>query len=61
METDYPYISDELLNRLIKDNPNTLPTTPLSDFELGKLIGKQELITKFQVEHDSQRDSTEEE
>ena len=46
----YPFISDELIEVLKRDFPNTLPKKELSPFELGKLVGHQEVIEKLITE-----------
>lgn len=43
----YPPISGELINKLMGDFPNKLPTDKISEFELGVLIGQQRVITKL--------------
>lgn len=41
---NYPTISDSIIKYLTEICPDNLPRTQISDFELGKLVGKQELI-----------------
>lgn len=50
--TNYPPISNELIKCLQSDFPDKLPREHLSDFELGKLVGHQELIEKLIAEKD---------
>lgn len=50
METKYPIITDELITALKTDFPNVLPTKYINDFELGKLLGQQEIINKLIAE-----------
>ena len=40
----YPLISDATIQYLHEAFPNKLPTTKVSEFELGRLIGMQEII-----------------
>lgn len=49
-EKTYPPISDKLIECLERDYPNTLPRTYKDSFELGVLIGQQEIIDKLKVE-----------
>ena len=47
---NYPYISDELIYKLKQDFPNELPKNEVTPFELGRLIGQQQVIEKLTVE-----------
>lgn len=47
IDSKYPAISDELINKLMYDFPDKLPTDKISEFELGVLIGQQKVITKL--------------
>ncbi len=47
IDSKYPAISEELINKLMYDFPNRLPTDKISEFELGILIGQQRVITKL--------------
>lgn len=47
---DYPNISDKLLECLINDFPDNLPRKYLTEFELGVLVGHQEVIDKLKIE-----------
>lgn len=47
---NYPLISDKLIESLQRDFPNKLPTKQLNDFEIGRLIGQQDIINKLIVE-----------
>jgi len=49
-ETNYPFISDELINALKKDFPDVIPRKELSGYQQGKLVGHQEVIEKLIVE-----------
>jgi hypothetical protein len=40
-----PYIDTDLIDYLEHKWPNKLPTTELAGFELGKLVGIQEVIS----------------
>lgn len=46
----YPFVSDELIMKLKDDFPNQLPKKEITPFELGKLVGQQEVIDKLIVE-----------
>lgn len=50
LNTNYPFISDELIMVLQRDFPNKLPMRELSSFELGKLVGHAEVIEKLITE-----------
>lgn len=43
----YPIISNKLIKRLKEDYPNKLPDKQVSDFELGRLVGRQDIIDKL--------------
>lgn len=47
---NYPNISDKLICCLKRDYPNILPENQLNDFELGRLIGQQDIIKKLVLE-----------
>lgn len=47
---NYPNIEDKLIACLIRDYPNTLPENKLDDFELGRLIGQQDIIKRLKSE-----------
>ena len=47
IDSKYPAISDELINKLMYDFTDKLPTDKISEFELGVLIGQQKVITKL--------------
>lgn len=49
-QTKYPVISDDLINALETDFPNKLPQNYVDEFELGKLLGQQEVINKLKAE-----------
>lgn len=49
-EKTYPTITDELIKALEKDFPNTLPKTFIDKYELGVLIGQQQVIEKLKIE-----------
>lgn len=46
----YPDVSDLLIKKLKDDFPNQLPKTEVTPFELGRLVGQQEVIEKLIVE-----------
>lgn len=46
----YPPIPESLIECLYRDFPNTLPRRELSTFELGRLIGQQDIIEKLKFE-----------
>lgn len=46
----YPIISDALIQVLQRDFPNKLPQKEISAFELGRLLGQQDVINKLIVE-----------
>jgi hypothetical protein len=48
--TNYPVITDELINCLQRDFPNKLPTTNIDNFELGRLVGQQDILEKLLAE-----------
>lgn len=47
---DYPIISDKLIECLTRDYPDVLPRKFKDSFELGILIGQQQIIDKLKVE-----------
>ena len=47
---NYPIIEDKLIDCLKRDYPNCLPEDLLTDFELGRLIGQQDVIKKLIAE-----------
>ena len=51
-ENYYPLITDKLLQALERDFPNELPKKQISEFELGVLIGHQQVIDKLKFEKD---------
>lgn len=46
----YPQIPDSLIECLYRDFPNILPRKELTPFELGRLIGQQDIIDKIKFE-----------
>lgn len=48
--SNYPIISDALIEKLKADFPNKLPTKEVNSFELGRLIGQQDIIDKLTME-----------
>lgn len=54
----YPIISDKLIECLKKDFPNQLPKMKISEFELGILVGNQQVIDKliYEKERNENRD-----
>lgn len=51
-DTLYPEFSLKLIEKLMDDFPDKLPDKQVSDFELGKLIGQQNIIKKLRFEYD---------
>lgn len=49
-EKTYPPISDKLIECLEKDYPDKLPRNYKDSFELGILIGQQQIIDKLRIE-----------
>lgn len=47
---NYPPISDKLIQSLESDFPNKLPTNYIDSYELGVLIGQQNIINKLKIE-----------
>ena len=47
---NYPNIADKLIDCLVRDYPNILPENKLDDFELGRLIGQQDIIKRLKSE-----------
>ncbi len=62
-QINYPAISDALIEVLKRDYPNTLPKKEVSPFELGRLIGQQEVVDKliFEKEFNEKNPLNEEE
>ena len=52
----YPPISEMLLKSLNRDFPDVLPRKLLSEFELGRLVGQQEVIDKLKSEAEERED-----
>ena len=50
ISNDYPNISDKLIECLTRDYPDVLPRKFKDSFELGILIGQQQIIDKLKVE-----------
>lgn len=46
-KNNYPAISDALIEVLKRDYPNKLPDRDISAFELGRLIGQQDVVDKL--------------
>lgn len=46
----YPDVSDLLIKKLQDDFPNKLPKHEITPYELGRLVGQQEVIEKLIVE-----------
>lgn len=53
---DYPVITNELIECLQRDFPDKIPRKQLSEFELGKLVGHQEVVDKLIVEKEYNED-----
>ena len=49
---DYPEISDKLIECLERDFPDKLPRQQISEYELGVLVGRMDVIDKLKVEKD---------
>ena len=49
---DYPEISDKLIECLERDFPDKLPRQKISEYELGVLVGRMDVIDKLKVEKD---------
>lgn len=47
---DYPLISDKLIDCLVRDFPDRLPRNFKDMYELGILIGQQQVIDKLKAE-----------
>lgn len=47
---DYPLISDKLIDCLVRDFPDKLPRNFKDMYELGILIGQQQVIDKLKAE-----------
>ena len=58
---NYPYISDKTVKYFKEAFPDKLPTKQVSEFELGKLIGKQEIIRHLEFINKQQYESNDEE
>lgn len=49
-EYDYPVISDKLIECLSRDFPDKLPREYVDNYELGILVGQQQIIDKLKAE-----------
>lgn len=49
-EYDYPTISDKLIQCLTRDFPDRLPRDYKDKYELGILVGQQQVIDKLKTE-----------
>lgn len=49
-EKTYPAISDKLIECLERDYPDKLPRSFKDSYELGILIGQQQIIDKLRIE-----------
>ena len=49
-KNNYPNISDRLIECLERDFKDKLPRTYKTEFELGILIGQQQVIDKLKIE-----------
>ena len=52
----YPYISEILIQCLLRDYPNTLPMKELSPYEQGIFTGQQMVRNKLKFEMDESED-----
>lgn len=51
---DAPTVTSSLLAHLRKLYPDRLARAPLSDFEQGRAVGRQDVIDKLQQLHDKE-------
>jgi len=49
---NYPEISDKLIECLERDFPDKLPRQKISEYELGVLTGRMDVIDKLKFEKD---------
>lgn len=49
-EYDYPEISDKLIECLERDFPDKIPRHQISEYELGILVGRMDVIDKLKIE-----------
>lgn len=54
---EYPQISDLLIEVLERDFPNKLPKDYIDKYELGVLIGQQQVIDKLKTEKEYQENN----
>ena len=50
----FPYVERTLLDYLSKVFPNTLPLAPVSEAELARLVGQQDVVSKLRDIHNEQ-------
>ena len=51
MNNKYEALEQSIIDALLEDFPNALPTHEVTPFEFGRLIGQQEIIRKLQIEY----------
>lgn len=50
----FPYVERMILDYLSKVFPNTLPLAPVSEAELARLVGQQDVVSKLRDIHNEQ-------
>lgn len=58
---NYPYIPYDIVDYFIKVFPDNLPSKEVGVFELGRLIGQQDVIKQIKTVHKWSEESLEEE
>ena len=53
---DYPFINESLIKTLMRDFPDVLPENELTYFEIGRLVGRQDVIKKLRAEFNKQQE-----
>lgn len=53
-QQEYPFIDEKLIQCLENDYPNILPTKYVDEFELGRLMGQQDIIYRLKREKEYQ-------
>lgn len=57
MDKNFPLITDKLINCLVTLYPDKLPLNQITDFQLGVLIGQQQVINKLKSEKELQENN----
>lgn len=57
MNLKFPLISDKLIDCLESLYPNKLPLNQVTDFQLGILLGQQQVINKLKTEKEIQENN----